>query len=276
VLGLRLLNGSLGLSTALAVLLLTPEVFLPLRRSASQFHASANGIAAATDLLASLSPTRPGKDSAPSTPPSIELRDVVLTHASRRATLNPPISAYIEAGSLVSVVGPSGSGKSTLLRVLCGLREPVAGAVLVNGTELASIEPASWRSRVAWLPQDPTLPGDSVREVVQMGDPSIDDSTIIDAMAQLRLDLGLDQRLGEGAQELSAGQRRRLALVRCIVRRPLVLVLDEPTAHLDPENARLVAEAIARLTMTRVVATHRPFDADQSIALLPWAVSHGQ
>jgi len=276
VLGLRLLNGSLGLSTALAVLLLTPEVFLPLRRSASQFHASANGIAAATDLLASLSPTRPGKGSAPSTPPSIELRDVVLTHASRRATLNPPISAYIEAGSLVSVVGPSGSGKSTLLRVLCGLREPVAGAVLVNGTELASIEPASWRSRVAWLPQDPTLPGDSVREVVQMGDPSIDDSTIIDAMAQLRLDLGLDQRLGEGAQELSAGQRRRLALVRCIVRRPLVLVLDEPTAHLDPENARLVAEAIARLTMTRVVATHRPFDADQSIALLPWAVSHGQ
>jgi ABC-type bacteriocin/lantibiotic exporter with double-glycine peptidase domain len=147
--------------------------------------------------------------------------------------------------------------------------------VLVDGQELGSLDPSSWRKCVAWLPQDPTLPGGSVRDVVQMGDASIDDSTIVAAMAEVGLDLDLDQPLGEGAQELSAGQRRRMALVRCVVRRPLVLVLDEPLSHLDPESARLVAQVIHRLTMTRVVATHRPLDADQSINLSPWQVARG-
>ena len=275
VLGLRLLNGSLGLSTALAVLLLTPEVFLPLRRSASQFHASANGVAAATDLLGSLSTRRVGGSSAPLTPPTIELCDVVLAHASRTVPDDEPVNARIEGGSLVTVVGPSGSGKTTLLRTICGLREPLGGSVLVDGQELSSLDPSSWRKCVAWLPQDPSLPGGSVREVVQMGDASIDDRTIVAAMAEVGLDLDLDQPLGEGAQELSAGQRRRMALVRCVVRRPLVLVLDEPLSHLDPESARLVAQVIHRLTMTRVVATHRLLDADQSVSLSPWQVARG-
>ncbi len=275
VLGLRLLNGSLGLSTALAVLLLTPEVFLPLRRSAAQFHASADGIAAATDLLANLEkPHRGGTAPAPGRVPSLEIRDVRLTHASRHATQNAPINATIPSGSLVGVVGPSGSGKSTLLRVLCGLREPLSGAVLVDGVDLASIDLVSWQKRVAWLPQDPTLPGETVRAVVQMGDDSIDDQSIVRALHQVGLDLDLNRQLGEASAELSAGQRRRLALVRCIVRSPLVLVLDEPTAHLDAENAQLVVDAISRLPMTRIVATHRPFLVDQSISLAPSAVTN--
>lgn len=275
VLGLRLLNGSLGLSTALAVLLLTPEVFLPLRRSAAQFHASADGIAAATDLLANLEkPHRGGTAPAPGRVPSLEIRDVRLTHASRHATQNAPINATIPSGSLVGVVGPSGSGKSTLLRVLCGLREPQSGAVLVDGVDLASIDLVSWQKRVAWLPQDPTLPGETVRAVVQMGDDSIDDQSIVRALHQVGLDLDLNRQLGEASAELSAGQRRRLALVRCIVRSPLVLVLDEPTAHLDAENAQLVVDAISRLPMTRIVATHRPFLVDQSISLAPSAVTN--
>lgn len=275
VLGLRLLNGSLALSVALAVLLLTPEVFLPLRRSAAQFHASADGIAAATDLLARLDqPERGGVLPAPDSAPSLELRALVLTHSSRLATSQTPISASVPAGSLVSVVGPSGSGKSTLLRVLCGLRDPQSGSVLVDGVDLAAIDRASWQRKVAWMPQDPTLPGRTVREVVQMGDTGIDDSSIVRAMARVGLELDLDRSLGEGSAELSAGQRRRLALVRCIVREPLVLVLDEPMAHLDAESARLVAEAITRLPMTRIVATHRPIAADRSISLEPEAVAH--
>jgi ATP-binding cassette subfamily C protein CydCD len=242
VLGLRLLNGSLALSTALAVLLLTPEVFLPLRRSAAQFHGSADGIAAATELLSALeTPQRRGDNEPPDAPPSIELRGVKVGHSLRASGLADTINATIEAGSLVSIVGPSGSGKTTLLRVLAGLRDAQSGAVLVNGVDLASIGLSAWHDRVAWLPQDPTLPGDTVRGVVQMG----------------------DVRIGE----LSAGERRRLALVRCIVRKPLVLLLDEPTAHLDAENAELVASAISELSMTRVVATHRPFVVDQCISL---------
>jgi ABC-type transport system involved in cytochrome bd biosynthesis fused ATPase/permease subunit len=257
------------------VLLLTPEVFLPLRRSAAQFHASADGIAAATDLLANLEkPHRGGTAPAPGRVPSLEIRDVRLTHASRHATQNAPINATIPSGSLVGVVGPSGSGKSTLLRVLCGLREPLSGAVLVDGVDLASIDLVSWQKRVAWLPQDPTLPGETVRAVVQMGDDSIDDQSIVRALHQVGLDLDLNRQLGEASAELSAGQRRRLALVRCIVRSPLVLVLDEPTAHLDAENAQLVVDAISKLPMTRIVATHRPFLVDQSISLAPSAVTN--
>jgi ABC-type bacteriocin/lantibiotic exporter with double-glycine peptidase domain len=146
--------------------------------------------------------------------------------------------------------------------------------VLVDGVDLASIDLVSWQKLVAWLPQDPTLPGATVRAVVQMGDDSIDDESIVRALRQVGLDLDLNRQLGEASAELSAGQRRRLALVRCIVRSPLVLVLDEPTAHLDTENAQLVVDAISKLSMTRIVATHRPFLVDQSISLAPSAVTN--
>ena len=274
VLGLRLLNGSLGLSTALAVLLLTPEVFLPLRRSSAQFHASASGIAAATELLDYLERAEErATGSAPITPPALELRDVVLAGASRDRSGARTVSAFIPAGSLVSVSGPSGSGKSTLLRAICALGGLEGGEILVDGVTLDSIDRQSWQRRVAWMPQDPTLPGDTVRDAVTMGDASIDDRRIRGAMAELELDLDLDRRLGEGSLELSAGQRRRLALVRCLVRDPLVLVLDEPLAHLDSESAALVQEVIGRLTMTRVVATHRPMSADQIVTLAPSQVA---
>lgn len=268
VLGLRLLDGTLHLTTALAVLLLTPEVFLPLRRSSAQFHASASGIAAASELLDALGPVAYEVSlPAPSAPPSIELLEVTLEHHARRHVALGALNAVVPAGALVSVTGPSGSGKTSLLRALCGLSELGVGEILINGVPLGSIERRAWQRRVAWLPQEPTLPGDTVRDVVTMGQGSIDDQRILSAMADLDLDLDLDRNLGEGSRELSAGERRRLALVRCLVRDPLVLVLDEPLAHLDLESAQLVERAISRLTMTRVVATHRPLRAESTIDL---------
>ena len=268
VLGVRLLNGSLSLSVALAVLLLTPEVFLPLRRSSARYHASSVGIAAATDLLDFLDAERgTGVQRAPSTPPSLELVEVTLAHDGRHSLVEAPIDATIGKGTLVSVMGRSGAGKTTLLRILCGLDTPRTGVVLVDGVELPSLDLDSWQGIIAWLPQDPKLPGATVREVVRMGDDDVDDSLIRSTLTELKLDLDLDRALGEGARELSAGQRCRLALARCLVRRPLLLVLDEPTAHLDPESAELVMSVIARLSMTRVVATHQSMEADQIIHL---------
>ena len=265
-LGLRLLDGTLGLNVALAVLLVTPEVFLPLRRAAAQFHASSDGVAAAGELLDQLdSSRRRGDAPAPLAPPSLVLCDLDLTRAGRRDVAT--VSAAIPAGGLCVVLGPSGAGKTSLLRVLAGLDVASAGDVLVDGTPLASLSPEGWRARVAWLPQDPSLPGATIADALRMGDEALSDDELARALAAVGLDLDLARPLGEGAYELSAGQRRRVALARCLLRRPLVLLLDEPTSHLDDESARVVEEVVAGLAMTRVVATHRPFAADGVIRL---------
>ncbi len=264
-LGLRLLNGSLHLNVALAVLLVTPEVFLPLRRAAAQFHASSDGVAAAEELLDLVErPRRGGTTPPPLTAPTIALRQVAMARADRRDTL--VVSAIMPAGSLTTVIGPSGSGKTTLLRVLAGLAVADSGRVLVDGTDLAEFSLAQWRSRVAWLSQDPLLPGANVGEVMRMG-AAVSDGQLLASLARVGLDLDLARPLGEGARELSAGQRRRLTLARCLVRQPAVLLLDEPTSHLDRESAELVEKVVRELDMTRVVATHRQFASDYVIDL---------
>ncbi len=265
VLGLRLLNGTLGLNVALAVLLVTPEVFVPLRRSAALFHSSANGVAAAGELLGELEvSTRGGERAVSDKPPSFTMEAVVLGHRGRRRP--EPFNASIRSGELTTLVGPSGSGKSTLLRVLAGLRVPSSGVISVDGEDLTTLSRAQWRRGVAWLPQDPSLPGSTVADAVRLGRASVSDDEILEALARVDLHLKLDQPLGEGAVALSAGERRRVALARCLVRRPRLLLLDEPTSHLDEASARAIERAVCDLTMTRVVATHRPFPADSTVS----------
>jgi len=264
VLGIRLLDGSLHLSVALAVLLVTPEVFLPLRRSAAQYHGSADGIAAASavlDLVGTTSVAR--RRSPPSTPPTIFLRDVDVAGEGRLAT--PPVTGVIVAGELTVIRGASGSGKTTLLRSIIGLRPVPAGAIVIDGVDLNELDVTLWQSSIAYLPQDPRLPGATARDVLAMGDESISDHDMREVLTSLDLRVDLDADLGENANALSAGQRRRLALARCLLRRPLLLVLDEPTAHLDDVSEQLVARAIHSLTMTRIVATHRAFEAHHVI-----------
>ena len=273
ILGIRLMNGSLRLSVALAVLLVTPEVFLPLRRSAAQYHGSADGIAAATTLLELTAPSSSeGTAVPPTTAPNIELRAVAVSGERRHGRVR--VSGSIVAGGVTVLRGPSGSGKTTLLRTLVGLRDATPGEIEVDGVDLCSLDRSLWQSRIAYLPQDPRLPGESAREVLAMGDDTITEESMREALGSLDLDLDLDRPLGEGAAALSAGQRRRLALARCLVRRPTLLVLDEPTAHLDERSEALVARAIATLDMTRVVATHRDFAADHVIAVEAEVADH--
>lgn len=272
--GIRLMNGSLHLSVALAVLLITPEVFLPLRRSAAQYHGSADGIAAAStllDLVALSSPS--GSRQRTLTPPNIVLENLDITSEGRRGVEN--VTATIPAGELTVIRGSSGSGKSTILKVLVGLREADQGAVLIDGVDLAELDLEQWQSSIAYLPQDPRLPGSTTREVLSMGENNITDETMIDILTSLALPVDLDRDLGEGAAALSAGQRRRLALARCLLRKPQLLVLDEPTAHLDEQSETLVSELIHSLTMTRVVATHRDFAADHVVTIATTASEHG-
>ena len=273
LLGIRLMSGSLHLSVALAVLLVTPEVFLPLRRSAAQYHGSADGIAAASTLLDLVDPANsPGTLRRDPRAPDIVLRNVNVSSADRLAVRN--VSAVIPAGELTVVRGPSGSGKTTLLKVLVGLRDADAGTVLVDGVDLAQLDLDQWQSGIAYLPQDPRLPGSNARDVLSMGEEHITDEAMIDVLNALALPVDLDRDLGEGAAALSAGQRRRLALARCLLRQPQFLVLDEPTAHLDECSEALVSELIRSLAMTRVVATHRDFAADHVLTIAAVAARH--
>ncbi len=159
--GLRLMSGDLELRTALFALVLAPEAYLPLRRLGANYHASAEGIAAAEQVFAVLEAPRPPRGSRTSFPDpavaAIELDGLCVSYPGRSAPALDGVSFTVEPGELLALVGPSGCGKSTLLGVLLGLLTPSAGSVRVGGVELAELDPAAWRARLAWVPQRPHL-----------------------------------------------------------------------------------------------------------------------
>lgn len=180
------------------------------------------------------------------------------------------VSARLDVGEAVTVVGPSGGGKSTLLRVLLRLAEPDAGLLLVNGRPASDYRREDWFGRVAYLPQEVRLiPGTLRDNVLFFREAPDDDVRTAIEMAALRLDpavfpAGLDTEISEEGANLSGGQRQRIGLARCLVRRPDLLVLDEPTSALDPESERQIAATIRGLKsgMITVLVTHRPGAAE--------------
>jgi ATP-binding cassette subfamily C protein CydCD len=263
VLGLRLVGAHVSLPVALFVLIVTPEVFIPLRNAAAQFHASALGVAAAGELLDIVEQpveTR-GTRVLPPGPLGLSLRGVVVGPPEREGARSDRVDVSLPAGEMLVVTGASGVGKSTLLRCLAGLERPLEGEILVAGRDPFEYEPRGFRSRVVLLSQDPVLPGDTVRDIIDLGR-GVGEEEIRAALRASALDLDLDRRVGEGASALSAGQRRRLAIARALVGGPDLLLLDEPLAHLDEENVRFISRTLNELSVTRVVVTHRPLVAE--------------
>ncbi|WP_019875256.1 thiol reductant ABC exporter subunit CydD [Sporichthya polymorpha] len=268
--GLRLVEGHLSLQTALTVLILAPEAYLPLRRLGALHHTSEEGITAAADALDLIDSTPlPGGRQAAPDPASLTLtvRDLTIDHPDRDRPAPVDLTMSVRPGELLAVTGSSGSGKSTLLRVLAALTPAPAGHIEIGGTDLAEIDAEAWRSRVAWVGQQPFLFAGSLADNIRLGRPAATDLEVaqaaeLSALGDLlaRLPAGLDAEIGEGGAGLSAGERRRVTLARAFLRDAPLLLLDEPTADLDAETERRVAAAIRAQAPERtiVVVTHRP------------------
>jgi len=269
---------------ALLVLLLTPEAYLPLRAVAAQFHASAEGSAAADSVFEILDTPLPRQASAPAPVPdlrsaAIRLDGVTVTYPGRSRPALAELSLSVSPGELVMLTGPSGSGKTTVLQLLLRFAEPASGTIRVGGTGLAAVPAGAWRAQIAWVPQQPRLFAGSVADNIALGQPgasraAIEDAAILAGAAAFidAFPRGYDTPLGERAAELSAGQRQQLALARAFLRDAPLLLLDEPTAHLAPAAAAAI-EGVIRGPLagrTIIVATHRHLGdagASQVIAL---------
>ena len=272
VLGLRLLDGSVRLSTALAVLLVSPEVFLPLRRAGAEFHASAEGQAGAARVLDILERPLPEVPAAAAEIPSVlasrlSVTDASVRFAGRAGAALDTFSLDVAPGEHVALIGPSGAGKSTLLGLLLGFVALDSGRVSVGGIDLSTLPLARWREQISWVPQRPRLFRGSLADNLRLGDPDADEArlTRVVAMAGLdqvveRLPRGLDTPVGEGGVALSSGERQRVAIARAVLRDAPLVLLDEPDAHLDASNRARLRESLAPWLAGRtvIVAGHRP------------------
>ncbi|SDH62727.1 ATP-binding cassette, subfamily C/ATP-binding cassette, subfamily C, CydD [Sinosporangium album] len=268
--GLRLLSGTLDLDTALLVLLLAPEAYLPLRAMGTRFHASMEGVAAADAAFAVLEgETRDARRGRrriePGAAPEIRFERVTVRYPGRDDAALEDVSLVVAPGEKVALVGESGAGKSTLLHVLLGFVAPDEGRVLVDGVDLADLDLAAWRERLAFVPQRPHLFAASVADNIALGgDPALVRRAAERAQAGgfvSELPQGYDTVLGERGADLSAGQRQRVALARAFCRPSAsVLLLDEPTARLDGRSEAAVVEATRALSegRTAIVVAHRP------------------
>ncbi|MEZ0449804.1 thiol reductant ABC exporter subunit CydD [Cellulomonas sp. ICMP 17802] len=258
--GLRLVDGDLDLVTGIAVLVLAPEVFLPLRQVGAQFHAAADGVAAAGrtfEVLATPVPAT-GTRSAP------DLRTATLRLEGVGVGGTPhELDLVVRPGTVVALTGPSGVGKTTALEVVLGLLRPDTGRATVAGVDLADLDPASLWAQVSWLPQRPVLEPGTVADVVG-GDPARRAAaaalTGLDQVVAALPD-GWSTPLGRGGEGLSLGQRQRVALTRTLLAATPLVVLDEPTAHLDAAGEQVVLDTVRALRSagrTVLLVAHRP------------------
>ena len=271
--GMRLVGGTVSLTVGLTVIMLAPEVFEPLRQVGAQFHASANGIAAAEaafDILET-----PVTEHGAHQSPDMSSRDIIiedLSVAARQVWAPHSLNATIQSGTINTLVGPSGVGKTTTVMALLALEPPTRGRILIaqpdTGTDepvdLADIDPHSWWTQVTWVPQSPTFIPGPIRDVIthdvtdQQRD-AASKATGFDAVLD-KLPDGWDTQIGYRGVGLSVGQRQRLALTNALLDPAPIVILDEPTAHLDAVSEHVVVRTLEQMKAqgrTVIVIAHR-------------------
>jgi ATP-binding cassette, subfamily C, bacterial CydCD len=263
--GLRLLYGQVEFGPAFLVLVLAPEFYLPLRLLGLRFHAGTAGVAAAQRIFALLDEPA-GKGEPDKTdkainlaPGEIRLSEVSYIYPDGQAALQD-VSFTLPVGQVTALVGMSGAGKSTLAGLLLGFWKPTRGLVEVNGQPLDAVSSETWLREIAWVSQNPYLFNDTIEANLRLGRSDASQEDIRQAACQAGLEefiqtlpQGYNTLIGERGARLSGGQAQRLALARAFLKNAPVLILDEPTAHLDPLNEQQISKATHQLAHGRTV-----------------------
>lgn len=261
--GVRLAGGSLDLETGLVVLLLAPEAYWPIRRTGAEFHAAAEGVSTFESVAALGAEAEADPAPAAATADQLRATNLSFRYPGRRCPAVEDLDLDIAPTGLTVLVGPSGSGKSTLLKLLAGLLVPSSGSLHGAGQRCTS---DAWRSQVAWLPQRPAFLASTVADNLRLGTPNATVAAMKTALERVGLSDrvrslgGLEAMVGQDGELLSAGERVRLALARCVLAERPWLMLDEPTAHLDPATRSTILAVIRAESEERAVVavTHDP------------------
>ncbi|QKG83239.1 thiol reductant ABC exporter subunit CydD [Kroppenstedtia pulmonis] len=272
-LGLRLIDGQMELVTGLTVLILAPEFFLPVRMVGADYHATLNGKEAGEAIQSIIQGEEENKASTKTLPPvswsaqsSLSLSSVGLRYEPNAPPSLEDVSLSIQGFGKIGIVGESGAGKSTLIDVLAGFRSPTSGKVELDGIELESLVDETWRKQTTYIPQHPYLFNLSLADNIRFYQPDASREEVKQAVDAVGLSStveglpsGLDEWVGNGGHQLSGGQEQRVALARAWLGARSVLLLDEPTAHLDVETEYELKEIMLRLFENKRVflATHR-------------------
>ena len=263
--GVRLVDGGIGFQAGLTVLLLVPELYLPLRTLGARYHAGADGMAVLERMLELTTDARSGASGI--VPPSpadepVRLEGVRFAYPARSGDVLRGVDLELRPGETVALVGQTGCGKSSVASALLGFVRPDEGRVTVGGIDLASVDPAAWRRFVAWVPQRPTLIRGTIGDNIRLGLAGATDEEVDEAAKLAGADTiaPYDTVVGEGGRSLSAGELQRIALARAFLRDAPLVILDEPTANLDAASAEIVGDAVERLCADRTVLliAHRP------------------
>jgi ATP-binding cassette subfamily C protein CydD len=271
--GLRLLGGRLGFESAFFVLLLAPELYLPMRKLGASFHSGLAGVAASARLFEILEVVERSSQAAAyqtmPDPPTIVAEEVSFAYPGDNGGSRPAldrVSLTIGAGETIALVGPSGSGKTTLARLLLRFIEPDSGGLAVNDIDAVTIDPTAWRQVMAWLPQHPHLFADSIDANTRLSRPRAPDDDVTAALRAAgaeefiaALPDGASTRIGERGAKLSGGEARRLALARVFLADARIVILDEPGEDLDPRLRAEIDDSLAVLLQGRsaLVIAHR-------------------
>ena len=270
--GLRLVSGSLSLSVGLFILIISPEVYWPIRQVAGYFHAAADGIAAFNQIYAILDKSEVVGNVEISDISAISWSSLIVEYPDRTSIHIP--AGQIKSGEFQALIGASGSGKSTLVKILLGFLIPTSGEISVSTLQgtfaLEDINPTSLRTMISWLPQEPHFAIGTISQTLRQVAPASSDRELIQLLSDVGLELGdlnqgLATELGKLQQGLSVGQLRKIGLARAIAKKSPVLILDEPSASVDDASEEIISQLVQReaaLGRIVLVISHRPVLAD--------------